>query len=99
MNIHGALNLETFDASFVEPTTVNGVSAAQILAKIEVRNPDKRIIHVIWYDYAPACDAQQTLPNPKTVRECDPEVLSKKPFQPSGNFPSSAVRQFSRHKP
>ena len=27
---------------------VDGVSAAQILAKIEERNPDKRLIHVIW---------------------------------------------------
>jgi transposase len=48
VNIHGALNLETFDAPFVEPTTVDGVSAAQLLAKIEARNPDKRVIHVIW---------------------------------------------------
>jgi hypothetical protein len=31
VNIHGALNLETFDAPFVEPTTVDGVSAAQLL--------------------------------------------------------------------
>jgi len=52
VNIHGALSLETFDAPFVEPTTVDGVSAAQLLAKIEARNPDKRIIHVIW-DNAP----------------------------------------------
>jgi transposase len=48
VNIHGAVNLETFDAPFVEPTTVDGVSAAQLLTKIEARNPDKRIIHVIW---------------------------------------------------
>jgi hypothetical protein len=48
VNIHGALNLETFDAPFVEPTTVDGVSSVEILAKIEARNPDKRIIHVIW---------------------------------------------------
>jgi len=48
VNIHGALNLENFDAPFVEPTTVDRVSAAQLLAKIEARNPDKRIIHVIW---------------------------------------------------
>ena len=34
VNIHGALNLETFDAPFVEPTTVDGVSAVQLLAKI-----------------------------------------------------------------
>ena len=52
VNIHGALNLETFDAPCVEPTTVDGVSAAQLLAKIEARNPDKRTIHVIW-DNAP----------------------------------------------
>lgn len=48
VNIHGAVNLETFDAPFVEPATVDGVSAAQLLAKIEARNPDKRVIHVIW---------------------------------------------------
>ena len=48
VNIHGALNLETFDVPFVEPTTVDGTSAVQLLAKIEARNPDKRLIHVIW---------------------------------------------------
>jgi transposase len=48
VNIHGAVNLETCDVPFVEPTTVDGVSAAQRLAKIEARNPDKRLIHVIW---------------------------------------------------
>jgi hypothetical protein len=39
VNIHGAVNLETFDAPFVEPTTVDGVSAVQLLTKIEERNP------------------------------------------------------------
>ena len=48
VNIYGAINLETCDAPFVEPTTVDGVSAAQLLAKIEARNPDKRLIHVLW---------------------------------------------------
>ena len=47
LNIHGALNLETFDAPFIEPTTANSTSAAHLLAKIEARNPDKRVIHVI----------------------------------------------------
>ena len=47
LNIHGALNLETFDAHFVEPTTADSTSAAHLLAKIEARNPDKRVIHVI----------------------------------------------------
>ena len=49
VNIHGALNRETFDAPFVEPTTVDGVSAAQLLSGTGARNPDKRIIHVIWH--------------------------------------------------
>jgi hypothetical protein len=48
VNIHGAVNLENVDAPFVEPTTVDGVSATQLLTKIEARNADKRIIHVIW---------------------------------------------------
>ncbi|MFT6536686.1 MAG: hypothetical protein ACJAQU_001589 [Loktanella salsilacus] len=38
----------SFDAPFVEPTTFDEVSAAQLLTKIDARNPDKRIIHVIW---------------------------------------------------
>ena len=33
VNIHGALNLETFDAPFVEPITVDGKSSVQLLAK------------------------------------------------------------------
>ncbi len=48
VNIHGALNLETFDARFVEPLSVDGVGAVQLLTKIEARNPSKRLIHVIW---------------------------------------------------
>ena len=48
VNIHCALNLETFDTPFVAPITVDGASSVQLLAKIEDRNQDKRIIHVIW---------------------------------------------------
>jgi transposase len=48
VNIHGALNLENFDVPFVEPITVDGISAVQLLVKIEARNPQKRVIHVIW---------------------------------------------------
>lgn len=48
VNIHGAVNLENFDTPFVAPKMVNGQSAVQLLAKIEERNPEKRIIHVIW---------------------------------------------------
>ena len=47
VNIHGALNLETFDTPLIAPITVDGVSAVQLLAKIEARNQDKRIIQVI----------------------------------------------------
>jgi len=48
VNIHGALCLENFDAPFVEPVTVDGNSAVQLLAKIQANNPTKSIIHVIW---------------------------------------------------
>ena len=48
VNIHGALNLETFDTLFVAPITVYGVIAVQLTAKIEASNHDKSIIHVIW---------------------------------------------------
>lgn len=48
VNIHGALCLETFDAPFVEPLTVDGDSAVKLLAKIEANNPAKSAIHVIW---------------------------------------------------
>ena len=46
--IHGAHNLENFDAPFIEPTSIAGVSEAHLLAKIEARNPDNRLINVIW---------------------------------------------------
>lgn len=52
VNIHGAICLENFDAPFVEPVTVDGDSAVQLLGKIEANNPAKSIIHVIW-DNAP----------------------------------------------
>ena len=48
VNIHGAVCLENFDAPFVEPVTVDGISATQLLAKIEANNPDKSKIHIIW---------------------------------------------------
>ena len=48
VNIHGALCLEDFDAPFIEPVTVNGNSAVQLLAKIEANNPTRSTIHAIW---------------------------------------------------
>ena len=48
LNIHEAVNIETFYAPFVKPATVDGVSAAKLLAQIEARNSGKRVIQVIW---------------------------------------------------
>lgn len=58
VNIHGALNLENFDAPFVEVTKVNGDSSVALLAKIEAQNPSKSTIHVIW-DNAPYHNCKQ----------------------------------------
>jgi len=83
VNIHGALNLETFDAPFVEPTTVDGQSAVQLLAKIEARNPDKSTIHVIW-DNAPyhrGEDVRQFLSRPN----CKINLIALPPYCPRLN--------------
>ena len=83
VNIHGAVNLETFDAPFVEPTTVDGVSAAQLLAKIEARNPDKRLIHVIWDNaaYHKAPYVREFLARP----ECRIHLIQLPPYCPHLN--------------
>jgi transposase len=83
VNIHGALNLETFDAPFVEPTTVDGVSAVQLLAKIESRNPDKRLIHVIWDNaaYHKGPDVRAFLARP----ECRIHLIQLPPYCPHLN--------------
>tara|TARA_B100002049_G_C15974716_1_gene330304 strand:- start:47 stop:832 length:786 start_codon:yes stop_codon:yes gene_type:complete len=83
VNIHGAVNLETFDAPFVEPTTVDGVSATQLLAKIEERNPDKRLIHVIWDNaaYHKGPDVREFLARP----ECRIHLIQLRPYCPHLN--------------
>lgn len=48
VNIHCAVCLENFDAPFVEPVTVDGRSATQLLAKIEANISDKTKIDIIW---------------------------------------------------
>ena len=48
VNIHGAVCMENFDVPFVEPVSVDGDSAVQLLAKIEANNPTKSSIHVMW---------------------------------------------------
>jgi hypothetical protein len=45
VNLPRVVNFET---PFFEPTTFDGVSAVQLLTKIEAPNPGKRIIHGIW---------------------------------------------------
>jgi len=40
--------MENFDVPFVEPVSVDGDSAVQLLAKIEANNPTKSSIHVMW---------------------------------------------------
>ena len=83
VNIHGALNLETFDAPFVEPTTVDGKSAAQLLAKIEERNPDKRLIHVLWDNaaYHKGPDVRDFLARP----DCRSHLIPLPPYCPHLN--------------
>ena len=83
VNIHGALNLETFDAPFVEPTTVDGASAAQLLAKMEARNPNKRLIHVIWDNaaYHKGPDVRKFLARP----ECRIHLIQLPPYCPHLN--------------
>ncbi|MDZ7711449.1 MAG: IS630 family transposase [Roseovarius sp.] len=83
VNIHGALNLETFDAPFVEPDTVDGASATQLLAKIEARNPDKRVIHVIWDNaaYHKGPDVRAFLARP----ECRIHLIQLPPYCPHLN--------------
>jgi len=83
VNIHGALNLETFDAPFVEPTTVDGISAAQLLTKIEARNPEKRIIHVIWDNaaYHKGPDVRAFLARP----DCRIHLIQLPPYCPHLN--------------
>jgi len=85
VNIHGALNLENFDVPFIEPTTVDGTSSVQLLAKIEARNPDKRIIHVIWdnapYHRGPDVRAFLSRPN------CRIRLIALPPYCPHLNPP------------
>jgi transposase len=83
VNIHGVLNLETFDAPFIEPDTVDGASAAQLLAEIEVRNPNKRVIHVIWDNaaYYKWREVRAFLAHP----ECRVHLIQPPPYCPHLN--------------
>ncbi len=66
VNIHGALCLENFDCPFVEVGTVDRDSTIALFERLEVRNKDKRVIHVIL-DNAPyhhAVKVQEWLSRP-----------------------------------
>jgi transposase len=75
--------LNDFDAPFVEPTTVDGISAAQLLTKIEARNPAKRIIHVIWDNaaYHKGPDVRAFLARP----DCRIHLIQLPPYCPHLN--------------
>ena len=83
VNIHAALNLENFDTPFVAPDTVNGVSAAQLLAKIEARNKNKRKIYVIWDNaaYHKSEEVREFLSRPK----CPIHLIKLPPYCPHLN--------------
>jgi hypothetical protein len=82
------LYLETFDAPFVEPTTVDGVSAVQLLTRIQARNPDKRNIHVIWDNaaYHKGPDVRAFLAR----TACRIHLIQLPPYCPRLNPPSRA---------
>ncbi len=46
LNIQGALDLETFQFTFVEGEKINALTTRQMLAKLERNNPTKATIHV-----------------------------------------------------
>ena len=46
LNIHGALDLETFKMQFVEVQTIDANSTKSLLEKIEFAHKNKRVIHV-----------------------------------------------------
>lgn len=46
VNIHGAVNLETFDFRFVQSERIDARTTRQLLEKIEAAYPSKRVIHL-----------------------------------------------------
>ena len=46
LNIQGALDLETFQFTFVEGEKINAQKMWQMLEKLEARNPARKVIHV-----------------------------------------------------
>lgn len=52
LNLMGALNLETFDLRLVETLKMSSQTTIDLFERLERRNPDKRLIHVIL-DRAP----------------------------------------------
>ena len=46
LNIQGALDLETFQFTFIEGEKINAQTTRQMLEKLEARNPARKLIHV-----------------------------------------------------
>ena len=46
LNIQGALDLETFQFTFVEGEKINAQTTRQMLEKLEAKNPTRKLIHV-----------------------------------------------------
>jgi transposase len=69
------------------------VSAVQLLAKIEARNPDKRIIHVIWDNaaYHKGPDVRAFLARP----ECRVHLIQLPPYCPHLNPASQRMHAFA----
>lgn len=66
INIHGALCLENFDMPFVEVETVDRDSTIAMFERLESRNREKRVIHVILDNakYHKAVKVQEWLSRP-----------------------------------
>jgi transposase len=98
VNIHKAVNLKNLNALFVEPTSVDMVNAVQLLTKIEERNPDKRIIHVIW-DNAAYHKAPDVRAFPSST-SCRIHLIQLPPYCPHLNSikrPWGVLHQYVTH--
>ncbi len=83
VNIHGALCLENFDAPFVEVEKVNADSTIALFERLEARNKDKRVIHVILDNarYHHAAKVREWLSRP----DCKIEIIWLPSYAPHLN--------------
>jgi len=83
VNIHGAVCLESFDTPFVEVETVNRDSTIALFERLEARNKDKRVIHVILDNarYHHAIKVKEWLSRP----DCKIKIIWLPPYAPHLN--------------